>query len=147
MVTTECIEKPSPASAGERFLGFAEAALARVIAFWRSVQNRRSVAKLLDWDDRMLRDIGLTSGDVRSVMAMPVGEDPSFRLSILSVERRAAVRAAARERVSRAGLAPEPRPSFQDAERGTRSPQNRASRFRDLEFRSSSGATVPWGSD
>ena len=46
MVTTECIDKPSPATAGERFLGFAEAALMRAIAFWRSVQNRRSVAKL-----------------------------------------------------------------------------------------------------
>ena len=93
---------------------------ARVVAFWRSVQNRRSVAKLLDWDDHMLRDIGLTAGDVRSVMATPVGDDPSFRLSVLSVERRAAVRAAARERVSRAGLAPESRPSFRDAERGTK---------------------------
>jgi uncharacterized protein YjiS (DUF1127 family) len=119
MVTTECIDKPSPARAGERFLGYAEAALARAIAFWRSVQNRRSVAKLLDWDDRMLRDIGLTSGDVRSVMATPVGEDPSYRLSVLSVERRAAVRAAARERLWRGELAPESRPSFHDAERGT----------------------------
>jgi uncharacterized protein YjiS (DUF1127 family) len=117
MVTTEYFRKP--ASAGEKFLGFAEGAMARIVTFWRSVQNRRSVAKLLDWDDRMLRDIGLTSGDVRSVMAVPVGEDPSYRLSVLSVERRAAIRAGARERLWRAGLAPESRPAFQDAEQGT----------------------------
>ena len=38
-------------------------------ALWQAVRNRRSVAKLLEWDDRMLRDIGLTQSDVRSAMA------------------------------------------------------------------------------
>ena len=43
----------------------------RCAALWRATQNRRSVAKLLEWDDRMLKDIGLTQGDVLSVMALP----------------------------------------------------------------------------
>ena len=97
-----------PTTFGERFLGLAGAAYARAAALFRAVQNRRSVAKLLDWDDRMLRDIGLTPGDVRAVMSLPVSDDPSYRLGVLSVERRAAFRAAAKERLLRAGMPPAP---------------------------------------
>jgi uncharacterized protein YjiS (DUF1127 family) len=97
MATSECITR-APASTGEKFQHFAEAAFARLGALWRAARNRRAVAKLLEWDDRMLRDIGLTSGDVRAVMALPIADDPSYRLGVLSVERRAAFRAAAQER-------------------------------------------------
>jgi uncharacterized protein YjiS (DUF1127 family) len=90
----------TPASASERFQALAETAFVRLAAFWRAARNRRSVAKLLEWDERALRDIGLTPGDVRSVMALPAGEDPSTRLGVLSVERRAALRAEARERLA-----------------------------------------------
>ena len=46
----------------------------------------------------MLRDIGLTQGDVRSAMAIAgVGDDPSYRLGVMSRERRAAFRAQARD--------------------------------------------------
>jgi hypothetical protein len=48
----------------------------------------------------MLRDIGLTRGDVCAVMALPAGQDPSYRLSELSSERRAAIRAEGRERAA-----------------------------------------------
>jgi uncharacterized protein YjiS (DUF1127 family) len=117
MVTSEYSQKSRPESAGENLLRFVEGALSRAAVVWHALRNRRSVAKLLDWDDRMLRDIGLTPGDVRAVMATPVGEDPSLRLSILSVERRTAVRATAHERLSHVH---EPVVTFRDAERGTR---------------------------
>jgi uncharacterized protein YjiS (DUF1127 family) len=80
------------------FFPFATAALYRATEFVTAVRNRRQVAKLLSWDAHMLRDIGLTPGDVRSAMAGPLHEDPSYRLDTLARERRSAFRATARER-------------------------------------------------
>jgi uncharacterized protein YjiS (DUF1127 family) len=54
------------------------------------IRNRRAVMTLLDWDDRALRDIGLTRGDVRLALGMPFREDPSARLQEWALERRAA---------------------------------------------------------
>lgn len=100
MVTTEYTHHAAAReSAAERFLSLAGVIATRAAAMWRAWQNRRSVARLLDWDDRMLGDIGLTAGDVRSVMALPATEDPSARLDALSLERRAGRRAAAREQL------------------------------------------------
>lgn len=81
------------------------ALLQRAVAFIEAARNRRQVAKLLHWDSRMLRDIGLTPGDVRSAMASPFGHDPSCRLDTMARERRNAFHAAARERVERERLA------------------------------------------
>jgi uncharacterized protein YjiS (DUF1127 family) len=89
-----------PASVGARFRQIVEGRLAAIARVWQAARNRRRVAKLLDWDDHMLGDIGLTKGDVYSAMVAPLGEDPSRRLSVLSVERRAAIRAEARERLA-----------------------------------------------
>ncbi len=87
-------------AASERLFGLTIVVSSWIANAWRMAQNRRSVAKLLEWDERMLRDIGLTRGDVCSVMALPTGQDPSYRLSELSSERRAALRAEARERAA-----------------------------------------------
>jgi uncharacterized protein YjiS (DUF1127 family) len=97
MAASDCTTD-RPATAGERLLELAFAASAWLVDAWRTARNRRSVAKLLEWDERMLRDIGLTRGDVCAVMALPAGRDPSNRLNELSAERRAALRADARER-------------------------------------------------
>lgn len=94
----------TPAGTGEKLAHVALSTAEQVAKVWRAVKNRRSVAKLLDWDDRMLRDIGLTSNDVRSAMSGPVREDPSLRLGLLSIERRAAIRAEARERLAVTGF-------------------------------------------
>lgn len=64
---------------------------------WTKRRNRRAVTTLLDLDDRMLADIGLRRGDVVAVLAGPGHDDPSTRLRILSVERRAGRRAMQRE--------------------------------------------------
>lgn len=100
MATTELLQS-QPATAGERLQHLFAGAFARLAAAWRAARNRRSVGKLLEWDSRMLGDIGLTPGDVRSALASPVGDDPSYRLGVLSVERRAAFRAQAEERLAR----------------------------------------------
>lgn len=72
-------------------------------AYVEAVRNRRQVAKLLSWDSHMLRDIGLTQGDVRSAMASPFGDDPSCRLDGIARERRNAFHATARERLEHEG--------------------------------------------
>ena len=83
------------------FFPLLSAVLQHVVALAQTVQNRRQVAKLLEWDPRMLSDIGVTEGDVRSAMASPLGDDPSFRLGAMARERRYAFQAAARERLER----------------------------------------------
>ena len=97
MATTE-LTQSAPAGAGEKLRRLVEAGLARLVALWRAARNRRAVARLLEWDDHMLRDVGLTSGDVRSALAAPVGDDPSYRLGAMSRERRLAIRAIAEDR-------------------------------------------------
>lgn len=87
--------------------GFAAAlvrgAWAAAISVKRAVvayQNRRIAYSMLDLDDRMLRDIGLTRGDIHAAVADRPTDDPTVRLRILAVERRAASRAAAAERLA-----------------------------------------------
>ena len=92
-----------PASAGERLQHLAGMAVARVAAVWRAMQHRRAVAKLLDWDARALRDIGLTPSDVRSALAGPIADDPSARLACMSSERRAAIKASTSARCPTSG--------------------------------------------
>jgi uncharacterized protein YjiS (DUF1127 family) len=99
-MTTHEIHAPSETT-GQRLQSILAVSASRVAAVWRAAQNRRSVGRLLEWDDRMLRDIGLTQGDVRSALAAPVAEDPSQQLRLLSGERRQAIRASARENAVR----------------------------------------------
>lgn len=73
------------------------AAVAFVRAMWKARRNRRVVGTLHGFDDRMLRDIGLTRGDVAAALAGPAFGDPSTRLRIFAVERRAGRRAQVRE--------------------------------------------------
>ncbi len=73
------------------------AAVAFARTTWKARRNRRAVTDLLRFDDHALADIGLTRGDVAAVLAGPALEDPSTRLRILAVERRAAKQAQLRE--------------------------------------------------
>ncbi|WP_334175930.1 DUF1127 domain-containing protein [Pseudoxanthobacter sp.] len=77
-----------------------KAAASAVAAFWVAMRNRRQAHALLSMDDQMLRDIGITRGDVHSVLSGPVHRDPTRRLTVLAVERRAAARATARQRLA-----------------------------------------------
>jgi len=65
-------------------------ALLRVRAVVRAVINRRKLAaELRNCTGPMLNDIGLTPEDVAGAFAEPWWSDPSLRLSVLAVERRA----------------------------------------------------------
>lgn len=79
--------------------GVVRSVAAGVTATWRAWRNRKQVVELLEFDDRMLADIGLMRGDVTSALASPLDVDPSTRLRVFAVERRAGMRAAARERI------------------------------------------------
>lgn len=75
---------------------------ALVAKAWTLTRHRRAVRELWRLDDHMLRDIGLTRGDVAAALALPLDKDPSTRLRILAVERRAAHRAQRREAIAAA---------------------------------------------
>jgi uncharacterized protein YjiS (DUF1127 family) len=96
MATTE-LSHSQTSQIGDRIQHVVAVSAARVAAVWQAAKNRRDVNRLLDWDDRMLRDIGLTPNDVRAALSGTVAEDPSTRLRVFSSERRAADRAARRE--------------------------------------------------
>ena len=83
MATTELSQSPST-GAGEKLWQLVGAGLARLVTLWRAARNRRAIARLMEWDAHMLRDIGLTPGDVRAALASPVGDDPSYRLGAFS---------------------------------------------------------------
>ena len=62
----------------------AEGCGAFVNAVARSARNRRAVNRLLELDDRMLRDIGVTRMDVKKALAARFDEDPAYRLTVFS---------------------------------------------------------------
>lgn len=64
-----------------------------LVAGWR---NRREIVRLATFDDRLLRDIGLTRADVDWALLQPRGVDPSEALAVRVERRRAATRWARR---------------------------------------------------
>lgn len=64
-----------------------------IVAVLRAISHRRDVGRLLEMDDRALKDIGLTRSDVHGALAVRVTRDPSTVLMVRSVEHRARVRA------------------------------------------------------
>jgi uncharacterized protein YjiS (DUF1127 family) len=79
------------------FAAAVNAAVTFVRATWKARRHRREVERLLGFDDRALADIGITRGDLRVCLAGSGLEDPSVRLRVLAVERRAGRRAQIRE--------------------------------------------------
>ncbi len=67
-----------------------------VIRFAKAVARRRVIANLGEFDDRMLRDIGLTRADLRDAASGPLWQDPTRILVVRAVEKRAARRIALR---------------------------------------------------
>jgi len=57
---------------------------------WKAWQSRREVIGLLEADDRMLADIGLSRGDVVGSLSAPVDVDPSHHLIRARAERMSA---------------------------------------------------------
>jgi len=62
---------------GSNFLG----QIARPIAdFAKALRHRREIRNLAEFDDRMLKDIGLVRSDVESALAEPLHHNPSWVL-------------------------------------------------------------------
>jgi uncharacterized protein YjiS (DUF1127 family) len=78
----------------------------RISSYRRAGQKRRSLSPLLEWDARLLDDVGLTRADVLSEIAEPVTEDPSDRLRKLKIRRQNGILALAREAALRHANAP-----------------------------------------
>lgn len=64
--------------------------------------QRRKLVDLAQLDDRMLADLGLARGDVAAAVSEPLWRNPTTRLSVLAVERRASEREYARWRSQKA---------------------------------------------
>jgi len=102
MTTFETFSAGTRPSRARTILAVAAAAAHGLAVRIRVWKNRRDVARLLEWDDRMLSDIGLSQGDVYCAMAARADEDPSVQLTMLAMERRFAHQAQVRDRLSRA---------------------------------------------
>jgi uncharacterized protein YjiS (DUF1127 family) len=98
-MTTAELTPARPAGHASRLLALAEGAVSRVAALVVAIRNRRAINRLLEMDERMLTDIGLTRGDVYSSLSGPIETDPSVRLTSLWSERRHAAHQSARQRL------------------------------------------------
>lgn len=56
---------------------------------YRSWKNRREIVHLSELDDHVLRDIGLTHGDVDAALSQPLAYDPSAELQRIALRNRA----------------------------------------------------------
>lgn len=104
-------------SFGTAASGLLIAAFMGSIQFIKAVARRRHIAQLGGFDDRMLRDIGLTRGDLLDATSGPLWQDPTALLVVRSVERRAARRLSMREALREA--------AHQDARREAAQAQRR----------------------
>jgi uncharacterized protein YjiS (DUF1127 family) len=90
MTMTRYLASPKGRFGPYDLFGAARAILALMKNVAQGIENRRAVTGLLEWDDRALKDIGLTRTDVRLALGLPLSEDPSRRLCDWASERRVA---------------------------------------------------------
>ena len=76
------------ARVGESLIHAGNLALRAAHRLWRNWKSRREVEMLLEADEYMLRDIGLTRGDVVASLVAPGSVDPSHHLIRARAERR-----------------------------------------------------------
>lgn len=98
----------------EARIGLATRVGAMAFTLWRAYRGRRALRTLIEADDRMLRDIGVTRDDVRWALDAPATQDPTTYLRLRAVSRRAAERSELREAAAARTQAPaaiEPTPT------------------------------------
>lgn len=102
MTTYEISTRESRRPLGLRLAAAVSVTFVTIAARIRVWKNRRQVARLLSCDDHMLRDMGLTYGDVVGALSTRRDEDASMHLTMLHAERRYGSRAQSRERAAHA---------------------------------------------
>ena len=78
------ISRAAPSATVSTFAHTAFSWLARVA---KAVSNRVAVRKLRDFDERMLKDIGLVQSDVSAALDCGLTEDPSVHLRDVAAGR------------------------------------------------------------
>lgn len=93
MATTE-LAPPAPASG--LFARIATPAIRFAGSLLNAYRGHQALAGMLHLDERILRDIGVTEGEIRHVLARTAARhDPTLRLAMIVADRRAdAARAA-----------------------------------------------------
>lgn len=89
----------APARAEKAFRG--AVLVHAVLRLWRSWRSRREIGDLLEMDEWMLKDIGLSRGDVHDAMAGRFTIDPSSRLGSAAARHIAAERSRMRDSLRR----------------------------------------------
>ena len=77
----------APAASGRLALGATTLARA-VAAYARNALRRRRIKRLVDLDDHLLDDIGVTRHEVEIATRLPFTHDPTVELRRLAEERR-----------------------------------------------------------
>lgn len=83
--------------------------VAGTAALLRAVEHRREIRHLAEFDERALKDIGLTRSDVLGALSQPLYKDPGAPFVVRSVARRVRSRRlalTAKGRLTEAGLTP-----------------------------------------
>lgn len=52
------------------------------------IRHRRRLKRLLDLDDHMLKDVGVTRGEIEIATSLPLSRDAATELRRMSLERR-----------------------------------------------------------
>ena len=74
---------------GHSSSGILLAAAKAVRSAFHAWQSRRKLVRLLDLDDHMLADVGVTREDVRWALDLPFSHDPSLELQRRALRQRA----------------------------------------------------------
>jgi uncharacterized protein YjiS (DUF1127 family) len=82
---------PLDPSKGSNFTRALVRLLREVVEIARALEHRREIRSLTEFDDRTLKDIGLSRAEVDGALAEPLHRDPSLVL-VRSVERRNRIR-------------------------------------------------------
>lgn len=90
------VRRSAFASFGAAASGLLVTSVMGTIQFIKALGRRRYLVQLGEFDDHMLKDIGLTRADLRDASSGPLWKDPTATLVVRSVERRASRRQVAR---------------------------------------------------
>lgn len=97
---------------GVSLFRLAQALSAPIARLARAARHRRDLSLLAGLDERGLRDIGLTRGDVNDAISEPVWRDPTVVLRARSEERRQARRGPVRRACEHLAEAPPTAPEI-----------------------------------